>query len=83
MLSKPVFGPRPDYNSMASWQLSHRSQPSIGPHLAWSSPSVGPRLFSKEPLFSAALLLGAAIIFLSSLAMGFPNVDLPGQINRF
>src|SRR5260370_36253414 len=52
MLSKPVFGPRLDCNLRVSWQLSHRSQPSIGLHPARSCPSAGPRLFSQRPLFS-------------------------------
>src|SRR3974390_2882088 len=52
-LSKPVFGPRPDYKLRVSRQLSRRPQPWIGLRLTCSCPSAGPRPFSSErSLFS-------------------------------
>ena len=75
MLSKRVFGPRPDCNLWESQQLSHRSQPSIGRHLASSCPSVGPCLFSRRPLFLRRRHFWARGQFFTVRGHGFPNVD--------
>jgi hypothetical protein len=81
MLSKPVFGPRPDYN--LSWQLSHAL--SLRSVCIWRGLVLRLALvfFRCDLFLFGGAIFGRGVSFLIVSGHGFPNVDLPDLINRF